>query len=79
MSIYHLRSCFSKEMSNIILEQLSQKSNQIFIEKNIVEPILNRVYDKVRGIIISIGILLSLLILLNTLIIIQYVMKRKNA
>lgn len=78
MSIHHLQSCFSKEMANMIMYELSRSQNQNYIEENILDPIINKVQLRLRTVVITIGILLSLLILLNTLIILQFIYNRKR-
>ena len=78
MSIHHLQSCFSKEMGKMIMFELSRTHNQIYIEENILDPIINKVLIRLRTVVITIGVLLSLLILLNTLIILQFIYNRKR-
>ena len=78
MSIYHLQSCFSKEMGNMIMNELSRPHNQIYIEENILDPLITKVFIRLRTVVITIGVLLSLLILLNTLIILQFIYNRKR-
>ncbi len=78
MSINHFQSCFSKEMGNMIMEELSRTPNQIYIEEKIVDPLITKVLIRLRTVVISIGVLLSLLILLNTLIILQFIYNRKR-
>tara|TARA_B100001287_G_C22677144_1_gene528305 strand:- start:276 stop:515 length:240 start_codon:yes stop_codon:yes gene_type:complete len=78
MSIYHIQSLFSKDMASLVLDELSNHNNQIFIEDKIIDPLMTKVLFKLRGVFISFGVLISLLILLNTLIIIQFIYNRKN-
>ena len=78
MSIQHLQSCLSKDLANLVITELSDDSNQVYISDNIVDPILNKVFVKLRGVVITIGVLMSILILLNTLIIVHNLYNRKR-
>ena len=78
MSVHHLQSCLSKDLANLVILQLSEDSNQAYISENVIDPILNKVFIKLRGVVLTIGVLLSALILLNTLIIIHTIYNRKR-
>lgn len=78
MSIHHLQSCLSNDLVDMILTELSDSDNQEWISDNIVDPILNKVFVKLRGVVITIGVLMSILILLNTLIIVHNIYNRNR-
>ena len=78
MSIHHLQSCLSKDLANLVLTELSKEQNQSYISESVVDPILNKVFVKLRGVVVTIGVLISILVLFNTLIIIHYVYNRKR-
>lgn len=78
MSIHHLQSCLSNDLVDMVLTELSDSDNQEWISDNIVDPILNKVFVKLRGVVITIGVLMSILILLNTLIIVHNIYNRNR-
>lgn len=71
MSIHHFKSCLSKEFADNVLDQLADSKNQEFINKNIIDPLLDNVFYKLRNVVITFFVLFCILILLNTLIILQ--------
>ena len=79
MSVSHVRGILSKEMANKILEELSSNKNQQRLDSEVLTPVLDRIFVKVRPVILASAVVLSLLILLNTLIIVGYVYSRKTA
>ena len=79
MSIYYFQSCLSKEFANNILNELSDSKNQEHINLKIIDPLLENVFIKLRGIVITFFVVIGILILLNTLIILQWgIYNRKN-
>ena len=79
MSIHHFQSCLSKEFANNILNELSDSKNQEHINLKIIDPLLENVFIKLRGIVITFFVVIGILILLNTLIILQWgIYNRKN-
>ena len=78
MSIHHLQSCLSKDIVDMVISEMSTDKNQIYISDQIIDPILNKVFTKLRGVVITIGVLVSILVLFNTLIIIHYIYNRKR-
>lgn len=78
MSIYHFQTCLSREFTDTILEQLADKKNQNFMNKSIIDPLLDNAFYKLRSIVITFFVLFLILILLNTLIILQFIYNRKR-
>lgn len=72
MSIHYFQSCLSKDFANNILNELSDTKNQEQINTKIIDPLLENVFVKLRGTVISFFVVIGILILLNTLIILQW-------